>query len=203
LTVIGDICAKPAFDSVASCGMNPAVLVLATLNRIGIAHTSFLVDAVPSIAKQYYAVAAVMVHVEGQPTAIGATPIEPELADRATTIVGVTIDLTLSSTTLSYSKVERAGERVGLVPVRMHYTATLALDADQELVGGMWTGNDAPDDVLVVGAEPELVANGKVKAAYRIPWSIVRELARASADDGPSPALVDLRTQCDGRCADL
>ena len=40
---------------------------LALLNRLGLAKDTFLIDALPTIAKQYYAVAGARVHLRGEP----------------------------------------------------------------------------------------------------------------------------------------
>lgn len=191
LLTIGKVCSEVSFDPVATCALNPAVLVIATMNRIGLAKKSFLIDALPSIAKQYYPIAIARVHA-GEPRSPNA-PIEDGL--RVESLVDVEIELTLSSTTLSYARTDQIGRRVGLVPVMMRYTATLALDDAGAIVGGRWTGNpaDGPDDLIIVGDEPELVPGGNLRAAFRIPWPLVSELARASADDSTPEPTIDLR----------
>ena len=192
---LGKTCDVVAFDSGATCSMNPALLVLALANRIGIARQSFLVDAVPTIAKQYYAVARARIDV---------TRREPSLAD-------VAIELVLSSTTLRYARADVKDEsdpsgtryrHVGVVPVTARYRARLALDAGSRITGGMWTGDppDGPDAVLVVDGGPKVDEHGMLAAAKHIPWPFVRELARASADGASAAPSLDLRTQCDGAC---
>jgi hypothetical protein len=199
--VVGGVCTTIAFDAGGACSMDPAVLVVAIANRIGRARKSFLVDALPTIAKQYYAVASAHVHV-ADPRDKGTTPIDPAIASRVTRVVDASIDLVLSSTTLPLSAGDHRDAtssdpttylRVGLVPVPMHYTATLALDAAGELVGGMWTGHpaDGPDDLLIVTSGPALEGD-MLSEANRIPWSFVRELADASIQEGAQPKL-DLR----------
>ncbi len=212
MTVVGTVCTTLSFDAPATCSMNPAVLVIAITNRIGLARQSFLVDALPTIAKQYYAVASARAHA-GNPRPVGDAPMDGALAGRVTSVVDADIELTLSSTTLAYARanvLDRTSpdgtryERVGLVPVVMNYSATLALDSRGELIGGQWTGDvpDGPDDVLIVSGGPTLDGD-KLATADQIPWSFVRELARASVDDTSAVPTVDLRTQCDGRCPEL
>jgi len=199
--IVGGVCTTIAFDAGAACSMDPAVLLVVTANRIGIAHTSFMVDALPTIAKQYYAVASAHLHV-GEPRDPGNTPIDPSVRARVAHVADATIDLVLSSTTLPLS----AGnvqdpesndptyyKHVGLVPVPMHYTATIAIDAAGELVGGMWTGHpaDGPDDVLIASGGPALKGE-MLSEADHIPWSFVRELAEESVKDGAMPTI-DLR----------
>jgi inner membrane protein len=203
--VIGEVCDVVAFDAPAQCDMNPAVLVVALLNRIGLAKKSFLIDALPTIAKQYYAVAAVRVHA-GDPRSIARDAIDASLAPRVKSLVPVDIELTLSSTTLAMARANVAlahdatrYARVGLVPVVMHYTATLALAEDTSLVGGVWTGNppDGPDDILLVATKPALTESGTLDAADRIPWQLVEELAHASTDDASALPTIDLRARAE------
>lgn len=185
--------------------MNPAVLLLAIVNRIGLAKQSFLVDALPTVAKQYYAVASARVHA-GTPHAIGKTRVAVALASRVHSVVDVDIELTLSSTTLSMScgdvldPSSHDGTRyahVGVVPVVTRYRAIVALDTQGELVGGMWTGDpaDGPDDILIASGGPKLENGEMLSAADRIPWSFVRALARASVEEGDAIPTVDLRAK--------
>lgn len=199
-TLIGEVCDVVALDAGATCSMNPAVLVLAAVNRIGLARRTFLVDALPTIAKQYYAVASARIDLVGNPRPLGGEKTDAKLAGRATAVQDVAITLVLSSTTLGYARANvrdpaQPGHyaRVGVVPVTMSYRARLAIDGAGELVGGMWTGDppDGPDNVLIVDGEPER-AGENLAAAPAIPWPLVRELARISAADDEPPAL-DLR----------
>jgi inner membrane protein len=185
-TVVGDECTTVAFDSGAVCSMSPALLIVAVLNRIGIAKQSLVVDAVPTPANQYYAIASAKVHVDP----------DGHFA----------IDLVLSSTTLAYSRAnvldpsDPSGStyrHVGVVPVPMSYEGTLALDPQGELIGGTWKG-DGPDNAVVISQAPALGSHCTLLGASFIAWPFLRELARASAGDGP--AALDVRTECDGRC---
>ena len=196
---IGELCDTIDFDAGATCSMNPAVLVIALLNRLGVAKRSFAIDALPTLAQQYYAVAGARVHV-GSPRPLGREPIDPALAGRVRSLVDVTIDLTLSSTVLPYARGNVVASadgtryaRVGVVPVPMHYAATLAVGDDGELVGGVWTGDppDGPDDIWIASG-PKLLPNGHLELADQIPWPFVRDLARASAEDGPRAAHLEV-----------
>lgn len=209
--VIGEVCDTIAFDAPAVCSMNPAVLVVALLDRIGIAKKSFLIDALPTIAKQYYAVAAARVHA-ADPRAFDASAakraprVDPALEGKIAKLVDVDIELTLSSTTLAMARANVRDPsdatryaRVGLVPVVMRYAATLALAEDGSLIGGVWTGEppafekDGPDDILLVATSPSLTAQGTIDAADQIPWSFVQELERASTDDTSPLPTIDMR----------
>lgn len=201
--IFGEMCMDVTFDSGAACSMNPALFVLLLGNRIGIAKRSFLIDALPTIARQYYAVARARIDVVRAPYPANAEIVEPALRGKVRSFADVAIEIVASSTTVSYPKTDRRDDadptgtryrRVGLVPVVFHYTATIGLDEKGDLVGGRWTGDpaDGPDDVVVVDGDPRLVGDGMLFAADQVPWSLVRDLARASADDGPATPTIDL-----------
>lgn len=199
---IGEVCNDVGFDVGATCSMNPAVLVIALANRLGIAKDTFLVDALPTAAKQYYAVASGKITVRGAPRPLGSEAVDPALAPKIASVVEVGIELTLSSTTLAYAKADVREDdghyaKVGVVPVHMSYRALLALDAASELVGGRWLGDpaDGPDDVLVVRGGPKLVQDGTLVASEgQIPWELVKRLGAASASEGSGAATLDLST---------
>jgi hypothetical protein len=202
LVAIGEVCTKVGFDVPATCSMNAAVLLITALNRIGLAHRSFLVDALPTIAKQYYAVARVTAHLRGEPRPMDGMPAVGALAEKISSLVDVDLELVLASTTLPYARANVAisgdstrYEHVGLVPVVMRYSAALALDASGELIGSRWTGDppDGPDDVVIADGAPKVDASGNLASANAIPWSLVDRLAWASTEDVPGPATVDLR----------
>ncbi len=130
-TLIGEMCETVAFDPGATCSMNPALLVVTLLNRMGIAHESLVVDVIPSIGNQYYAVADARVRIVGEPRTVGDVPMAQALVGQAASLVDVAIDLTLSSTTLAYARAnvidptDPSGSRymrVGVVPVPFAYT---------------------------------------------------------------------------------
>jgi inner membrane protein len=207
-TVVGEVCGLIAFDAGAVCSMNPAVLVIAVANRIGLAKKSFLIDALPTIAKQYYAVASARVHA-ADPRAFDAKTaphVDASLDGKIARLVDADITMTLSSTTLPESRGDRLDpksrdgsryERVGLVPVVMHYSAILALDTKGELVGGRWTGDpaDGPDDVMIVSGGPSLVDGDTIEGPETIPWSFVQKLAHASVSDADAMPTIDLRSE--------
>ncbi|MHB8419897.1 MAG: metal-dependent hydrolase [Myxococcales bacterium] len=203
-------CPSVSLDQGASCAMNPAGLVLAVLNRLGLAHRTFLLDALPTPAIQWYAVAEAEVHRLGPPRPVDGEPLEPSLLGEVTSLVDVRIDLTLSSTTLPYAAADRVDPesrdgssylRVGLRPVRVSYPATLALGADSELLGGRWNGepNEEPDSVRFVSDQPLLADGGTSLAPPEVlSWPLIRRLAEASAAPEAAGAVVDLRADGGG-----
>lgn len=202
--VIGDYCREVAFDSGKKCSMSPAVLLVAIANVIGRGKGTFLIDALPTIAKQYYAIASAELHV-GSPRKADDVPRVPALEGKVDRVVDVRFELVLSSTTLAYARANVRGadptryQKVGVVPVKMAYRAEVALDRDGALVGGRWTGDpaDGPDAIFMGLDGPKLEPNGTLEAATEIPWRFVRALADKSVEDGPSEPVLDLRV-----CAD-
>lgn len=206
---IGDNCTDVAFDAAAPCNMSPAVFLLALWNRLGIAERTFIVDALPNIARQYYVVAEAGVHLGRAPYPPDDAPIDPALRPRARSFVDLGIDLTLSSTTLTYRDVDHidpavpdgtAYRKVGVVPVRMHFTATLVLGDDSEILGGRWTGTpaDGIDVVVEVDGPPKVLPSGRLETADQLPWPLIRALAKASVLPPPAVPTLDVRTECDG-----
>ncbi len=204
LQTIGEVCDEVSFDPGAACSMSPAVLAIALLNRLGIARRSILIDALPSIAKQYYAVAGARIAIVRGPYPKDDTPADAALAPRIAALVDVTMDLTLSSTTLPYARANVLDpasadgsryQRVGLVAVPVHYQATLALDGASEIIGGRWTGDPAngPDDILIPSGGPRLTEHDTLSVSDEISWPFIRALAQASVQDGPEMPVLDMR----------
>jgi inner membrane protein len=201
---LGTNCPIVALDPGSVCGMNPAGLVLAVVNRLGLAHQSFLLDALPTPAIQFYAVAMAEVRLLGPVRPLGREAIDPSLTAAAKSLVDVQVDFVLSSTTLPYAPADRVDPdapdgsrylRVGLRPVKVSYRATLALGADTEILGGRWNGEpqEEPDSVAFVGPEPLLASDGATLAPPEIlAWPIIKRLAEASAAPDAAGAVVDL-----------
>jgi hypothetical protein len=192
--------------------MNPAVLVLALANRLGLARRTFMMDIIPTPQSQFYDIASARIHPLGAPHPLGDTPVDPELAPRVGSLVDVQLDLQLSSTTLSYSAADRRlddthYERVGLKSVPASYRATLALDRGGEILGGRW-GGDPPDgpDMMVFLDGPPLTAEDGGSALQGMPemdWPFVEALVAASVDAVSAQPTVDLRAPSDAGTIDF
>jgi hypothetical protein len=104
----------------------------------------------------------------------------------------------LSSTTLSYAPANRPTsdptryEKVGLVPVRFAWPATLALGDDGAILGGRWTGSppDGPDTFLFMSGGPELVDGGAQAFNPNVRWADIQRLAAASVDESAAAPSV-------------
>ncbi len=203
---LGTNCPIVALDPGAVCGMNPAGLVLSVVNRIGLAHQTFLLDTLPTPAIQFYPVAEAEVKLLRPPHPLGREALDPSLVGQVKSLADVEIDFTLSSTTLPYAPANRVDPeatdgsrylRVGLRPVRFTYRATLALGPNSEILGGRWNGEpqEEPDSVAFVPGEPLLADDGTTLAPPEVlSWPLIRRLAEASAAPDPAGAVVDLRT---------
>jgi inner membrane protein len=194
------LCSYVGLDSGRVCSMNAGAAVLATLNRLGRDETSYLVDVYPSRQAQLYAVARGRVTIVKGPYAYDGRPTSKLLKDKVARLVDVELSLTLSSTTLGYEPANQRTadptryEKVGLVPVRLTWPATLALGADGEILGGKWTGvpPDGPDTFLFTSGGPELLDGGNGTLAFNphVKWENVEKLAAASVDEtSPAPTV--------------
>ncbi len=205
-------CRYVGLDSGRLCSMNPVTAVVTTLNRLGRAHETFLVDVVPALQSQFYAVAAATVRVIRPPYAYDGTPAAADVRDRITRLVDVELDYTMSSTTLGYAVGNRPTpadvtryERVGLAPVRFSWPATLAIDSDGQLIAGRWTGQpaDGPDTLFVLAGGPLLAepdagfAEGALEFNPSLRWPVIARLAHASVDPSPGVPRVDLSQPMD------
>lgn len=195
--VLGGHCEWVDFDPGRSCSMNPGGLTLAVLNHVGLGRQSFLLDVHPAVQSQNYAIASAQVDVTRGPYAPTSEPVEPELSPRLAQLVDVDLSFELSSTMLPVEPSDQpepadAGHyrRVGLRAVPFAWRATLALDAQGEIIGGRWRGDPAngPDSASFVSDRPMMDAGTALDVNPKIDWRFVKALARASAEEGPGPA---------------
>ncbi|MBK7860589.1 MAG: metal-dependent hydrolase [Archangiaceae bacterium] len=198
-SILGGICQVSAFDVGERCSMNPGGLFVATLNTLGRARRSFMVEVHPTAQSQYYAVAAARVDVTRPAYARTTEPVEEGLAPRIDRLVDVDFSFTLSSTMLPLASEDEPAsrdgdyQRVGLHPVPFTWSATLALDASGDVIGGRWRGEpgNGPDNVAFSEGGPLLVDGGTgLEANPHLDWPFIDALAKASVDDtAPTPRL--------------
>jgi inner membrane protein len=199
---LGDLCSETGFDVGARCGMHPAALALAVLNRLGVDGQSFLIDVHPTIQSQYYAVAEATARVTREPYPPSGVPLAPSLAPRVARLVDIVLELHLSTTMLPAKAAdvldptwaEGTGyARVGARPVVQRYPLTLALDASGEIIGGRYTEDPAegPDQLAFTGALPAVRPDGTLEAFPSLHWRVIEALARASVSTDPRPPTVD------------
>lgn len=205
---VGGVCERVSLDPGKDCSMNPGGVVLATLNRLGLARTSFLVDVHPSLQSQNYAVARARVNLVRGPYPFDGRATTPRLEGRVTALADVEIRYEVSSTTLGYGpgNVRAPGaddtryQRVGLHPVKFGWSATLALDEGSAIVGGQWTGDppDGPDTLSFIVGGPSLADGGVLELNTAVHWDVIEALARASIDGQAASPTVDMRVFLDG-----
>jgi hypothetical protein len=209
---LGGECHLVSFDSARVCSMNPAVLVLALANRLGLARRTFMMDIIPTPQSQFYDVASARIHPLGPPHPLGDTPVDPELAPRVGSLVDVQIDLELSSTTLAYSAANRRlddthYEQVGLKAVPASYRATLALSSSGEVLGGRWGGDppDGPDMMVFLDGRPLTAEDGgtALQGMPEMDWPFVQALLEASVDALSPQPTVDFRARTDAGTIDF
>lgn len=191
---VDERCGEVRLDSGAACSMNPAALVLAAANRLGLARQSFLLDVHPTPQAQYYPVAGATLTVERPPYPLDGSPLAPALQGKVASLVDVALRFSLSSTTLGFGEADRPDprsldqtryERVGLREVPAAWSATLALGPDSEILGGRWNGDPpvGPDNLAFLSGSPLLTDGGMVEFNPGLRWSVVEALARASVDE--------------------
>ena len=198
-------CQHVGLDSGGMCSLSAATVVVATANALGLAHRGFIVDVVPALQNQFYAVAQARISVRRAPYPYDGTPSTPELEGKIDRLADVDVTFTLSSTTLGYGPGNRAVagdatrfEKVGLVPVRITWPATLGLSKAGEIVAGRWTGNlaDGPDTIFFGAGGPQLAEPPESAQAIKfnpgLDWPTVQALARASVDDGQNVPTVEI-----------
>jgi inner membrane protein len=204
---MGDRCDVVKLDQGQGCSMNPATLVVALTNRLGLAKSSFLVDVHPTPQNQYYPVATATVRVTRPPYPLGDVPLGRALKGKVEQLTEVEVHLVLSSTTLGYAPANipegndgTRFKKVGLHEVPFTWNATLALGAESEILGGRWSGTPAvgPDSIAFLSGGPLLTDGGMVDFNPGLKWSVVEALARASVDEGAAAPSIDVGGILDG-----
>lgn len=172
-------------DSDKSCrGVNPATLVLALQNRLGIAKRSFVVDKKQGNAVSNHPIGEAQINILQGPYSLSQAKYYKFEAPGTTQLVEVEIQLWLGSTALSDSKAvnklvdSQRGlyRKIGFVPEREDnphtYYATLELDQNGKMIGGEWgikdkwgeftMSNESPDFAWF-GLKPLLINKNKFK----------------------------------------
>jgi hypothetical protein len=174
---------------------------LTTLNRLGVAHESFLVDVYPSLQTQFFPVTAATITL-GEEHALADTPVADGFGTKIERLVDFDARFELSSTTLpaSAADVKQAGmtgryEKVGVRPVRFEWSGTLALGAGSEILGGRWTGDPAngPDAVMFVEGEPCVGDAGTLELNPSLSLAPIERLAELSRSDAPGEIAIEAR----------
>lgn len=172
-----------------SCRTNAGAFFIATMNRIGLAHDSFVVDGFSSTRKQFYLFDAARIDVVEKPR-----PVEEfkdwALPTQVKYIAKVRMTLDFVSTLLSDQSGER---RVGRVAVPRVLEADLALNDIGEIIGGAWTGDeDVPDVIFFPASSPAQDAQGRLKANSSLNWPVIKRIYDQSVSDDHDLKPIDL-----------
>lgn len=196
LIILGGLCDASTLDTGRQCSMNAGDFVLTVLNRLGLARASFLLDAHPTQQTQFYPVASARVTL-GAARPVDDTPATDALAGKVSRLVDFDAVLQLSSTTLSSSAADVPDgpgryAKVGARTLPFHWSGTLALGADSEILGGRWTGEPAngPDCIVFPEGAPRTNDAGTLVVSPTVRPGPVERLAALSAGAGEGALVV-------------
>ena len=178
---LGARCETSGPKNEACLDVNPAALVIALTNLIGLAKTSFVIDKEPFLGIQNAPIRKAMVRVINPPYFTSERQHFFKVEDHVVKwLVDVEIDLTVSKIgPLEHSSY---GEEA------LSYRATLGLDQSQNLVGGRWEDPFHHPD-FAWGGGLVTTTPGKVGAELMgnssIEWPIIQALVEQSAKNSP------------------
>lgn len=164
----------------ASCRANAGAFFIATMNRIGLAHDSFVLDGFSGTRKQFYLFDAAKVDVLSEPK-----PVEEfkdwTLPTPIRYIAKVRFALDFVSTLLS----DQVGEkRVGRIVVPRVLDAYIALNDVGEVIGGAWIGDeDVPDLIFFPSSFPTYDSQKRLRANSAFNWSVIERIYRQSVSE--------------------
>ena len=190
---IGSRCDLYTTSTLECNDINPASLVLALANRIGMAHEPFIVDQNPLAPVINSSVRSAEITVVRPPY-----PAPPGTI--AVALIDVKIDIEVASTLLSTNtaNVREAGEgvfkHVQNSSSPLTYEATIALDQANRMIGGRWTGRkmSGPDFIWGVPrtAPDDIAVLDRLDANRHIRYSVLQALyAKSISTEREIPSL--------------
>lgn len=193
--VLGYRCNYLKTSTEACKDVNAGTFVIALLNRIGLARESFVIDKEPLLP-------VINVGVSDARVDITRPPYDPPKGTRAAKLVDVRMEIGASSTQLGYGDANVADEtpgvfkKVGLRRERLTYSATLALDARGDIIGGAWSAPEmhGPDMVWGVKPDHEGVLHTEQRLWFNafVRWDVIRKLHEKSVSDEPGVPVLDV-----------
>lgn len=182
------------------CRVNAGAFFLATMNRIGLARDGFIVDGFSGTRKQFYLFDAVRLEVLQPPTSVEKLK-EWTLPTPVKSLTKVRFTMDFVSTILG-DKDGGGGElpgeapgtykKVGRVVVPRVLEAMLALNAEGEVIGGAWLGDeDVPDVIFFPSYLPSVDNNERLKVNPNFYWPAIQRIYKASILPGNEHPLVD------------
>ncbi len=190
---VGSRCDEYSTSKLACNDINPASLVLVLANRIGLAHEPIIVDQNPLAPVINNPVSSATITVLQPPYPVKN---EPGIA----ALMVVRIDLEVASTLLSTdaANVRDVGlgvfKRVEGGKVPLTYEALIALDSNQRLIGGRWSGRKMSGPDFVWGtrrsAPDDIAAWDHLDANAYLRYSVLRALhAKSISTERELPTL--------------
>ena len=183
-----------------SCRMNPGVFFLATMNRIGLAHDAFILDGFSGSRKQFYLIDAVRVEVLSGPSPVDGLK-KWVVPTSVKYLVRVRFTMDYVSTLLS----DKAGDlpdepargdsyykKVGRVVVPRVLEAMIALNQQEEVVGGSWLGDeDVTDVIFFPNAIPGTDNQNRLKVNPALSWPVIRQIYYQSVSTEQNRTPID------------
>jgi inner membrane protein len=184
-----------------SCRVNPGAFFLAVMNRLGLAHDSFIADGFSGTRKQFYLFDAAMVEIVSAPRPVAEMKEWPAAPTAVKSLVQVRFTLDFVSTLLSdkaggipdETKGETYYKKVGRVVVPRVLDAMLALNQNGEVIGGGWLGDeDVPDVVFFPSSIPGMDEQSRLRSNTALSWTVIRQLYQQSISGDEKREPVDL-----------
>lgn len=182
------------------CRINPGALLIATLNRLGLAREGFIVNGFSGTRKQYYLFDAAQVDILKGPISTASikdwivpTSVKQVMAVRFRMELVSTILGDKAGDTVDPNKGESYYEKVGRVVVPKTLDALIALGQDGEILGGSWLGDqDVTDVILFPNSLPNVGDDGnRLKLFPALKWSVIRQIYEQSINENKSRAVLD------------
>jgi inner membrane protein len=197
-TEIGTRCTINGPDA-NSCRINPGAFFLAVMNRLGLAHDSFIADGFSGTRKQFYLFDAARVEILKPPRPVVEMK-EWAAPTSVKSIAEVRFTLEFVSTLLSdkagsapdAAKGDSYYQKVGRVVVPRVLDAMIALNQNGEVVGGGWLGeNDVPDVVFFPSSIPGMDEQSRLRSNNSLNWNVIRQLYYESINGAEKRQPVD------------
>jgi|GEM_PF-862821 len=183
-----------------ACRVNAGSFFLTTMNRLALAHDSFIVDGFSGTRKQFYLFDAVRVEVLQSPIAIEKlkdwavpTPVKQLAKVRFTMdFVSTLLNDKDGDVPDEHAQGEGYYKKVGRVVVPRVLDAMLALNKDGDVIGGAWLGDeDVPDVIFFPSPEPSKDEHGRLKVTPALNWTVIKQIYQESINRSEDRAAVD------------
>ncbi|MEO5970836.1 MAG: metal-dependent hydrolase [Bdellovibrionia bacterium] len=184
---VGNRCELNGPQSDACVDVNPAAVVIALTNLVGLAKTSFLIDKEAFLGIQNAPIRKAEVKVLNPPYFTSERQHFFKVEDF---IVKWLVDIEIKLTFSNITALDPSSEEE-----EVSYLATLGLDQNQNLVGGRWEDPfNHPD--FAWGGRSILTGPGKIDdqlmSNRSIEWAIIKEIIEKSSQSTPQNEVVQI-----------